>query len=86
MEKRTSTAEEYDGPRGVVLVLEAEYAVYSLMGNFDFEALVLATILLYLIWRLARRYPAGHCRSCGYNLRGNTAPCCPRCGAKVKEP
>ncbi len=27
-------------------------------------------------------YPAGHCRRCGYNLRGNTSGQCPECGRK----
>jgi hypothetical protein len=32
-------------------------------------------------WLMARReIPAGHCQSCGYDLRNLTEPRCPECG------
>ena len=33
-----------------------------------------------LVWRLAPRFPRGHCRRCGYNLKGLTEARCPECG------
>ena len=38
-----------------------------------------------LLWYLDRnRFPHGHCRSCNYNLTGNTSGICPECGSLVK--
>lgn len=31
------------------------------------------------------RYPAGCCRGCGYDLRGNTSGRCPECGAGLRS-
>ncbi|MHC4610757.1 MAG: hypothetical protein ACYS7M_10475, partial [Planctomycetota bacterium] len=28
----------------------------------------------------------GHCRSCGYNLQGNTSGICPECGQEIPPP
>lgn len=42
-------------------------------------ALVIAVPTLFLWW-CGRRFPAGHCRSCGYDLTGNTSGKCPECG------
>jgi hypothetical protein len=33
-------------------------------------------------WR--RRPPPGHCRACGYNLKGNISGVCPECGEAVR--
>ena len=33
-----------------------------------------------LVWRLAPKFPRGHCRRCGYNLKGLTEARCPECG------
>ena len=32
------------------------------------------------------RYPAGHCRECGYDLTGNVSGVCPECGTKIESP
>jgi hypothetical protein len=32
---------------------------------------------------LGHRFPAGHCRRCGYDLTGNASGICPECGQKV---
>ena len=37
------------------------------------------------LWWRDRRYPKGHCRSCGYNLTGNTSGVCPECGTPVNR-
>ena len=35
----------------------------------------------YVLWRTGpRRFPAGHCGGCGYNLTGNVRGVCPECG------
>ncbi len=33
-----------------------------------------------LVWRFVPRFPRGHCRRCGYNLKYNTSGLCPECG------
>jgi len=38
---------------------------------------VIPTVCLW--WR-DRRYPPGHCQTCGYNLTGNVSGRCPECG------
>ncbi len=44
--------------------------------------LLLATVAIptLLVWRLAPKFPRGHCRRCGYNLKGLTEARCPECG------
>jgi hypothetical protein len=32
-----------------------------------------------------RRYRAGHCQNCGYNLRGNVTGVCSECGVRCRE-
>ena len=43
-----------------------------------------ATLILPVLWLVSRRAairpPRGHCRTCGYNLTGNTSGVCPECG------
>jgi hypothetical protein len=52
------------------------------------------TPLTFLLWTenlyrrfpwLIRRYPEGHCQTCGYNLTGNTSGICPECGKPIVE-
>ncbi len=33
-----------------------------------------------------RRWPAGHCQRCGYDLTGNTSGRCPECGKAARAP
>ncbi len=41
----------------------------------------LPAIVLWIVWRRScRRYRAGHCRRCGYDLTGNVSGVCPECG------
>jgi len=44
-------------------------------------ALSLVTALFW--YRDCRRFPAGHCRNCGYNLTGNVSGRCPECGLTI---
>ena len=39
-----------------------------------------------LLWWRDRRYPKGHCQTCGYDLTGNTSGVCPECGAQIVRP
>ena len=43
--------------------------------------LVTPGIVLAVLLARRRDHPPGHCRQCGYNLRGNTSGRCPECGA-----
>ncbi len=43
---------------------------------------VLASGLLW--WRAGRRVLPGHCRECGYDLRGLSGDKCPECGGLVR--
>ena len=38
-----------------------------------------------LLWRHDRRFPKGHCQTCGYNLTGNVSGTCPECGKEIVE-
>jgi len=53
-------------------------------------ALVLLTAPLPAVrlWRSVRRGPfgPGHCRGCGYDLRGNESGVCPECGRAGAQP
>lgn len=37
------------------------------------------------LWRRDRRFPAGHCQSCGYDLTGNKSGVCPECGCNIGQ-
>lgn len=45
---------------------------------------VLCAIITIVAFRRSRRYPPGHCQSCGYDLTGNVSGRCPECGDAVK--
>ena len=46
--------------------------------------LVVVLIPTALLWWLdRRRFPPGHCQTCGYNLTGNVSGACPECGHKI---
>lgn len=41
---------------------------------------VIGIPIAFLFWRDRRRFLDGHCRKCGYDLRGNVSGVCPECG------
>ncbi|OQZ01737.1 MAG: hypothetical protein B6D36_13745 [Planctomycetes bacterium UTPLA1] len=47
---------------------------------------LLAAVSLVIIWQTRQRIPEGHCRQCGYDLRGNDSGRCSECGAGVCAP
>ena len=65
------------------------WPMVSTPGNGCFVLLPLwpiyAPIALYgaYLWWRDRRIPVGHCRTCGYNLRGNVSGECSECGQQI---
>ncbi len=54
------------------------------MAAFDaLDALLIITAAWAATRLRSRRFPPGHCQSCGYSLRGLTGDTCPECGAPV---
>jgi len=41
--------------------------------------------LFLILWLCRRRYPIGHCQSCGYDLTGNESGKCPECNRAVLD-
>lgn len=52
---------------------------------FLFICAMLGLLGTLCVRRRGQGYPAGHCRSCGYNLTGNVSGRCPECGCAVSE-
>ena len=44
---------------------------------------ILVLILTFILWRIARRTPLGHCPACLYPLTGLRTPTCPECGKSI---
>ena len=62
---------------------ERDSVTYSRRLRAPLWPICLASAVLPLLWlrhRLLHRFPAGHCASCGYDLR-ETPQRCPECGA-----
>ena len=51
-----------------------------------FFGMLLGGCVYDLIKSYRRRFPAGHCQRCGYDLTGNVSGVCPECGSEVKQP
>lgn len=45
---------------------------------------VLVALSSFILWKTRRPFPEGHCRRCGYDLRGNESGRCSECGAGVE--
>jgi hypothetical protein len=45
--------------------------------------LLLASVPTAFGWWSGRRFPSGHCPTCGYDLTGNVSGVCPECGTAV---
>lgn len=59
---------------------------FELVGMFLCGPILAAVGIAVLAVRWADKRPSakpGRCRSCGYNLTGNTSGVCPECGAAV---
>jgi hypothetical protein len=56
-------------------IRERTYLIIPLYAVF--VAVGLPTLL---VWRFVPKFPRGHCRRCGYNLKGLTEARCPECG------
>ena len=48
--------------------------------------LIVLTVPTWIGWRRTRHRPHGSCRTCGYNLTGNTSGICPECGTQCLTP
>lgn len=45
---------------------------------------ILAVGSTFVLWKVRRGFPDGHCQSCGYNLTGNESGKCSECGTYCK--
>ena len=62
-----------------------DFSIARLKGFIPFWMLFGAVAIpTSLLWWRDRRYPKGHCQSCGYDLTGNTSGVCPECGTDVQ--
>jgi hypothetical protein len=50
------------------------------LGYLGAALVALKGVLVIRRLRRETRFEQGHCRGCGYNLRGNTSGICPECG------
>ena len=63
------------------LPASAPHLVYVVIADLvTFAVLGLAGVVVAVLIARRRGYPRGHCRACGYNLRGNVSGVCPECG------
>ena len=78
-----------------VLMPSSPVSTPFLLGELVFHLVALLTSLapfFGVIWsyiyvsRYNLRIPWVHCRTCGYDLTGNTSGTCPECGREVRAP
>ena len=74
-----SGALEFMQLRSTVLFSVTWAPVFALPLIYPFAAVAIPTLL---VWRFVPKFPSGHCRRCGYNLKGNTTGRCSECGAE----
>ena len=67
----------------VVSAMATSFAV--LAGLFVLEMILIGLGLFGSLIFAGRHYPPGHCRRCGYNLRGNKSGRCSECGKAILE-
>jgi len=79
-------------PQAPYLMGIGQYACGTIRGRFVCSIelplwlpLLLVAVPTALLWWRDRRYPAGHCRNCGYDLTGNVSGVCPECGTPIKR-
>ena len=56
-----------------------------LQGRLILGSLMIPGVVA-MIFQRTPRIPHGHCKTCGYNLRGNVSGKCSECGAPVPAP
>lgn len=76
------------GGRGVILFAgDVDGRLYARCTLNPLHVFIASALALtgILATRRLRRLPAqrGHCRRCGYNLKGNTSGVCPECGTMI---
>lgn len=64
-----------------VLGVEPSQTVFV---GIEVSTALFGILLSRLIWRDRRRRLPGHCKKCGYDLRGNVSGRCPECGDAAK--
>lgn len=69
-------------PKGMCPHAKARYTFVDLVVPCWFLLALSAIPTMVLFWR-DRRFPAGCCQSCGYDLTGNASGCCPECGTSI---
>jgi hypothetical protein len=71
----------------VLLALAVPGVLGLAAGIQTFRACVFRDDLhsFHLAKRAKKKYPAGHCQCCGYNLTGNVSGVCPECGAEIER-
>ncbi|HEY8751892.1 MAG TPA: hypothetical protein VIM11_28175 [Tepidisphaeraceae bacterium] len=83
------------GPKWGFGMVSNPWRTHGFYGHGEWSVIVphwfvaLVTGLLPLWWvrsgRWRRHVKPGHCRSCGYDLRGNASGTCPECGTPVES-
>ena len=69
---------------GRILPAAVSDAAFGVLVELVTAGLLVTPGVVVAVLLARRRAPRpGHCRRCGYDLRGNVSGVCPECGAKV---